>query len=75
MTETVEAIYEDGVLRLARPLKEITEHSRVKVTVEVQEQPHHPLADCLGILPDEDAAELLRIIENEFEKVNLSEWQ
>lgn len=74
MTQTIEAIYENGVLRPLQPLEKIAEHARVKVTVEVEE-PVHPLADCVGILPDEDAKEMLGIIENEFEKVNLSEWQ
>ncbi|MBI3950730.1 MAG: antitoxin family protein [Acidobacteria bacterium] len=75
MAETVEAIYENGILRLVQPLQGIPEHSTVKVTVEIKDQPHHPLADCLGTLSDEDAADMLRIIEDEFEQVNLSEWQ
>jgi predicted DNA-binding antitoxin AbrB/MazE fold protein len=74
MVKTVEAIYENGVLHPLQSLVGITEHCKVKVTVEV-ETPPHPLADCIGILPDEDAAEMLRVIEDEFEKVNPSEWQ
>jgi hypothetical protein len=31
----------------------------------------HPLADCIGIMPDADAEEMRRIIEDEFGKVNL----
>lgn len=34
MTRTVEAIYENGVLRPVRPLEGIDEQARVKVTVE-----------------------------------------
>jgi len=75
MRQTFEAIYENGVLRPVQPLEGIAQHSKLKVTVEVEEERRHPLADCIGILPDEDAAEMLRIIEDEFEKVNLSEWQ
>jgi predicted DNA-binding antitoxin AbrB/MazE fold protein len=68
MVHIVEAIYEQEVLHPVQPLSGITEHSRVTVTVELKEQLPHPLADCIGILPDEDAEEMLRIIEDEFEK-------
>jgi predicted DNA-binding antitoxin AbrB/MazE fold protein len=75
MAQTVEAIYEGGILRPVRPLEGIAEHSRVKITVEVTQKATHPLADCLGILPDEDAEEMRRIIEDEFEQVNPNEWR
>ena len=67
MTQIIEAIYEDGILRLLKPLKGIKEHSKVKITIEAEKKPKHLLADCIGILPDEDAAEMRRIIEEEFE--------
>lgn len=68
MTQIIEAIYEDGVLRPLQPLKDIEEHSKVKIIIETETQPRHPLADCIGILPDEDAREMRRIIEEEFEE-------
>lgn len=37
MSTTLEAIYEDGLLRLARPLA-LPSHSRVTVTVEMPEE-------------------------------------
>ena len=75
MAQTVEAIYENGILRPLKPLEGIAEHRRVKVTVEVEEPVRHPLADCVGILPNEDAQQMRRIIEDEFEKVDPREWQ
>lgn len=75
MMQTVEAIYENGVLRPVQPLSGIREHTRVKVTVEVEGIRPHPLADCVGILPDVDAEEMRQTIEDEFEKVNPDEWQ
>jgi predicted DNA-binding antitoxin AbrB/MazE fold protein len=75
MAETVDAIYEDGVLRPIQPLHGIDEHSRVRVTVEPARAPAHPLAGCIGILPDEDADDMRRGIENEFEQVNPRERQ
>ncbi len=75
MSQTVDAVYEQGVLRPTQPLEGIREHARVRITVLCSEDRANPLADCVGILPDEDAAEMTCIIEQEFERVNLSEWQ
>jgi predicted DNA-binding antitoxin AbrB/MazE fold protein len=66
MTQTVDAIYEGGVLRPVQPLEGISEHSRVRIAVQVDQAVPHPLADCIGIMPDEDAEEMLRIIEDAF---------
>ena len=74
MATKVDAIYENGVLRPLQPLDQIKENSKVKITVEL-EQSKQSLEDCLGIMPDEDAAEMLAIIEDEFEKVNPDEWR
>jgi predicted DNA-binding antitoxin AbrB/MazE fold protein len=74
LTRTVEAVYENGVLRPLEPLEDLKEHERVRITIETDEG-GHPLADCIGILPDEDAEEMRQIIEQEFEKVDLSEWR
>lgn len=74
MTHKVDAIYENGVLRPLSRLDGIAERSRVRLTVESEPAGSHPISDCIGIMPDEDAAELSRIIEAEFEKVNPSEW-
>jgi len=53
MTLTVEAIYENGVLKLAQPLP-LKEHERVQITV-------HPLvrnlADAYGIMGFQGTAE------------------
>lgn len=70
MVQTIEAIYENGVLRPLQPLEGITEHVKLRITVEVEEPQRHPLADCIGIMPAEDAEEILHIIEDEFGKVN-----
>ena len=75
MTQKVDAIYENGVLRPLSRLDGIAERSKVRLTVESEPDESHPISDCIGIMPDEDAAELSRIIEAEFEKVNPSEWR
>ena len=75
MTQTIDAIYENGVFKPVQPLRGINERARVKITVESTSVEGHPLLECMGILPDEDAEEMRRIIEDEFEKVDLHEWQ
>ncbi len=75
MTQTVEAVFENGILRPLSPLHNLAEHSRVTLTVSAPAAASHPLEACIGTLPDEDAEEMRRIIEAEFEKVDLSEWQ
>ena len=74
MTQTINAVYEGGVLRPLQSLEGIAEHAQVKLTVESVDAAGNGLADCIGILPDEDAAELRQIVETEFEQVNLHEW-
>ena len=74
MTRTIDAVYEGGVLRPLQSLEGIAEHARVRLTVESVESASQDLAACIGILPDEDAAELRRIVESEFGQVNLREW-
>lgn len=75
MPRTIEAIYEDGVLRPLSPIKGLRKKQRVSITVEkAPSKKKHPLEGLCGILPDEDAAEMLKIVEKEFEKVNIDEW-
>lgn len=75
MTQTIEAIYENGLLRPLQQIEGIAEHTRVKLRLEAANEQSHPLADCFGVLSDEDAAEMSRIIESEFERVNPDEWR
>jgi predicted DNA-binding antitoxin AbrB/MazE fold protein len=74
MPKTIEAIYEDGVFRPLTPVKGLKKHQRVTITVEKSLERRHPLHGLCGILPDKDAKEMLKIIEEEFEKVNIDEW-
>jgi len=84
VVRTIEAIYENGVLRPLQAIDGLAEHERVTVTVTsgegVAKGPTrgvlggHPFRDCIGILPNEDATEMLEIIEREFEQVNPREW-
>lgn len=74
MPKTVEAIYEEGILRPISPIKGLKKHQRVVITLEKLLKKTHPLAGLCGILPDEDAKEMLSAIEEEFEKVDMNAW-
>lgn len=67
MTEpqTIEAVYENGVLRPLQTLVGLAERSKVKITIEYQEMPTHPLLQFAGILSDEEAAELQSVCGDE----------
>jgi predicted DNA-binding antitoxin AbrB/MazE fold protein len=73
VNETIEAIYENGVFRPTQPVTGLPEHARVRVTV-LSPQNTAPWADCVGIMPDEDAREIRRIIDEEFETVDPNDW-
>ncbi len=75
MVQRIDAIYENGVLRPIDPLKGLPEHARVRVTVESATGNVADLADVLGALSDEAAAEMTKIVEDEFERVDPREWQ
>ncbi|OGW61775.1 MAG: hypothetical protein A2V83_08460 [Nitrospirae bacterium RBG_16_64_22] len=73
MTKLVHAIYSGGVLRPLEPLEGIPENSEVEIAVEVPcLQPD--LERLFGTLPREDADEMKRIVEEEFERVDQGEW-
>ena len=74
MTTTIEAIYENGVLRPVKPLEGVPEHSQVTLTL-VETHPAPDWMKCVGIMPDEDAAEIRKIIDEEFGKVNPDDWR
>jgi predicted DNA-binding antitoxin AbrB/MazE fold protein len=73
-SQTVEAIYENGVLRPLKPLEGLVEHCRVKITIEREETTPHPLLQFAGILSDDEAAELRCMIDDEFEKIDPHAW-
>jgi len=72
MTKTVEAIYEDNVLKPVEPIKGIKEHERVLVILC-----SHPikkgLRELVGTLTHEEAEAMQKIIDEEFEKIE-GEW-
>ena len=71
--QTLEAIYENGALRLLTLPEGLAEHSKVKITIEAEEPQLPPLLQFAGILTNEEAADLVCIIEAEFEGIDPDE--
>ena len=72
--KTIEAVYSDGVLRPLKKLEGLEENERVLVTVTQSDNPT-PVSGWAGDMPDEDAREMIRIIEAEFEGIDPNEWK
>jgi predicted DNA-binding antitoxin AbrB/MazE fold protein len=69
MRQTIVAIYNDGVFKPATDPVGLRNGQRVTLTVVEQTDdapPANPLRVWVGSLSDEDAAEMLRIIKEEF---------
>ncbi len=73
MSQTIPAVFEDGVFRPLRRPTGLAEHHHVTLTVDVEEQVP-ALAEVSGSLFAEDAEELREIIDREFERVDPKEW-
>jgi predicted DNA-binding antitoxin AbrB/MazE fold protein len=75
MTRTFKAIFENGILRPLQPVEGVPERVPVDVTMVTSDTPARPgILDCAGTLPDKDAAEMLKAIEDEFEQVDERDW-
>ncbi len=73
MTQTVDAIYSNGVLRPVRPLAGLPENATVKVTVESASP--RPFDGWVGGVSSEDASLMRRVIDEEFERVEADDWK
>ncbi len=76
MTHTLEAVLEGGVLRPLTPVKGLPEGIPLRVTVEPIVNPNddHPLLRFAGVLSDDEANEVNRIVADEFERVEPHGW-
>ncbi len=69
MTQTMEAIYENSILKPLTPIRGFFEHQRVEVTVSSTEKKRN-LHSLIGTLTKEEAEEMQRSIDEEFEKID-----
>ncbi len=72
MTRTVEAIYEDKVLKPLSPLEGLQDHQRVEISVYVP-PPKEGLSKLIGTLSAQEAEEMKATIAREFERID-NEW-
>jgi len=72
MNRSVQAVYRKGKLHLLKPIKGLKENATVRVTISSLEE--HPLERFAGVLSAEEADEMLRLIEAEFEQVEPHAW-
>ena len=73
-SQTIEAVYENGVLRPLQGLLGLMEHSKVKIAVKSKETPAHPLLQFAGIVTNEEATEFQSVITQEFEQIDSNGW-
>ncbi len=71
-TQTIEAVYENNVLKPIKPLKGIMEHENVMVVVRPRPA-KKGLREVAGTLTHKEAKEMQKLIDEEFEKIE-GEW-
>jgi len=71
MLKTIHAIYEHGVLRPVEPLEGITENASVELTISLEQGAPQPFLRFAGILSEEEADSMMKIVADEFERINL----
>lgn len=75
MTKTIHAIYEHGVLKPLEPIEGLKENTEVMVTVSLGKEGAHPILRFAGILSEDKANTMMKIVEEEFERINPDEWK
>ena len=75
MVRRFTAIFENGVFRPLEPVSELPNLAEVTVSVDSPHFNKTSLLQCIGILSDEDAAEMKAIIAEEFERTDERDWQ
>ena len=65
-SQTIEAVYENGVFRPLQTVTGLVEHSKVKLAIESDAQSIQPLAKFAGIISNEEAAEMQVILIKEY---------
>lgn len=75
MTKTIDAVFTNGVFRPLQPIAGLEDNERVRLTLVSDLPPDRPFAGWVGTMPDDEAREMVRVIEDEFERVDPDEWK
>jgi len=73
--QTIHAIYRNGLLSPIGSIEGIMDNTEVEITISPLKGAVHPLMRFAGILSAEDADSMLKVVEDEFEKVNPNDWK
>lgn len=79
MNRSFKAIFENGAFRPLQPIEGLADRTSVDVTITSAEgppaqSPSQGIHECFGTISKADAAEMARIIEDEFERVDRRDW-
>lgn len=72
--QSFEAIYVDGVIKPLHELKDVLERSKLNVTITSLQEENGSCLEFAGILNDEEAKEMIEIINEEFGKIEINGW-
>ena len=75
MVKTLHAVYEHGILRPLEPIEGIEENAEVELTLIIEKKGIQPILRFAGILKEEEADQMIKVVDDEFERVNLDEWK
>ena len=79
MVKRLHAVYEHGILRPLEPIDGIEENAEVELTLSIdlsiEKKGIHPILRFAGILKEEEADQMMKAVDDEFERVNPDEWK
>lgn len=75
MVKTIHAIYKRGVLKPLEPIEGIGENTKVEVTISTEKDVSLPFLKFAGILSEEEANKMMKVVDDEFERINQDEWR
>jgi len=74
MTQTLEAVYEDGVFKPLSLPQGVPEHAQVTISVQIAPAVRSR-RDVIGSMAREDAEEMQEIVRREFGRVDPDAWK
>lgn len=74
MQKTIRARFVKGVFEPVEPVEGVEENRQVTVIIDLPDR-RPPLEGWVGGLSDDDARDMIRVIESEFEQINPDDWK
>lgn len=70
MAKTLKAIYKDGVFKPLEP-SDLKDNTEVQLIISEG----NPFLQFAGVLSPSEAEDMMKVIEDEFERIEISEWR